>query len=196
MSTYGPTSFGVLPPILHPFDFQHHLHHYLLTRSYQQNWSVDSILHYPVSRPFGPIPAGEHHFEWRVPGNPYPVLTVSFIISPIFTTSFPITYSNTCRGIKCLYLLGNTIHPLLPNVIRNEILEVGAETDIDISPFEALLEDFLLAFYRPVSPLRNLPSPIESPLPSPLEVFYNPDTKTRSSEGCVGKYDVILDKGK
>jgi hypothetical protein len=164
MSAHNPTSFGVLPSSLPHFNFQSQIHNYFLIRSFQQNWSIGSILHYPISRPFGSTPAGEHHFQWRVPGNPSPICCVSFIVSPLFTTPFPVSFSNTRDGVRYIFILSNVIHPILPEQVEGDILTVGADSDIDISPFLYLLEDFLVDYFRPVSPVPLSPKPTLHPL--------------------------------
>src|SRR6201992_2688732 len=64
---------------LPPIDLDHHLPNYLLVCSFQKNWSLGVFVHIPVSCPaLKVLAAGNHFFEWCIPGNPYLVISVLF----------------------------------------------------------------------------------------------------------------------
>jgi hypothetical protein len=82
----------VIPP---PIGLQEQLHQnrtaYFNYRGFQQNWTVSPIVHIPLYRPGGSsIIAGEHYFEWRPAGSTLSVVSVCFVIAPIFENVAPI----------------------------------------------------------------------------------------------------------
>jgi hypothetical protein len=89
-------------------------------------------------------------------------------VAPLYTTPFPVSFSNTRCGVKNIYLFGNTIHPVFLTQLSRIFSSVGADSDVDISPFIELLEDFIVDFYHPVSPVPLTPKPTLHPLTIPI----------------------------
>jgi hypothetical protein len=99
-----------------PLNLTTYLNNYLLFRSFQLNFSKGALTHLPVYCPaFNyTFVAGNHYPEYRVPGIPYPVISVMnidfsrrilFSFSDIFTLS-PIPFY--CHELKfCLPKLHN-----------------------------------------------------------------------------------------
>ena len=89
MSLYHPLSLITpsAPPLL---DLKDNLNNYLLFRSFQKNFSDLALTHIPVYRPGfnGSLVAGDHYFDFRVKGIPYPVISITFYISPSIITLY------------------------------------------------------------------------------------------------------------
>src|SRR5579864_7514975 len=78
--SFQPSSYNPLPLPVPPIDHTSHINNYCLLRSFQKNWSLDSLVHLNVPRPaLNQLAAGEHYFEWRTAGNPFPVVSICFI---------------------------------------------------------------------------------------------------------------------
>jgi hypothetical protein len=97
MSYIHPFSL-VTPLSIPPLNLETHLPNYLLLRSFQLNFSKDALTHLPVYHPGfnNTLVAGDHYFEFRVPGIPYPVISLTFYCSPNITLPLPLTTS--CAG--------------------------------------------------------------------------------------------------
>src|SRR5579864_4681392 len=94
-------TFNPLPVPTPPIDHTAHINNYYLLRSFQKNWSLDSLVHLSVPRhAFNQLAAGEHYFEWRVAGNPFPIVSVCFIACPALESATPITYSHLATRFK------------------------------------------------------------------------------------------------
>jgi hypothetical protein len=118
MSHSHPLSL-VTPQVVPPLNLTSHLTNYLLLRSFQLNFSKDTLTHIPVYRPAfnNTLVAGDHHFEFRVPGIPYPVISVTFYCSPNITIPIPLT---TVLFIQTMH--GD--HGLMPQlIIHGEVKE-------------------------------------------------------------------------
>ena len=161
-----PYSFGTLPPNPPPLNLISHSPNYLLLRSFQKNWTRNSLIHISCYRPVFDLVAGDHYFEWRVPGNPNPVCSFLLVCAPSITVTKPIVYSAPSAnftGTSC-FLFCNIPPIELPTYIEEAILSIGADFDSDISPFVDTLQEFLDDFHRPLSP-PIIPLPLQlSPL--------------------------------
>jgi hypothetical protein len=98
MSHLHPLSL-VTPQVVPPLNLTSQLTNYSLLRSFQLNFSKDTLTHLPVYRPAfnNTLVAGDHYFEFRVPGIPYPVISVTFYCSPNITIPIPLVTS--CSGL-------------------------------------------------------------------------------------------------
>ena len=147
-------SYSELPPNPPLLNLTTHAPNYLL-RSLQKNWTYRSLIHIPIYRPALGLVAGDHYFEWRITANPAPVCTVTIFCSPAIHTDTPICYFHPSDQFKgtCCYILCCTPPDSLPDSIEGAILCVGVDTNTDISPFVDTLNNFLLDYYRPISPV-------------------------------------------
>src|SRR5579864_685062 len=156
-------TFNPLPIPTPPIDHTAHINNYYLLRSFQKNWSLDSLVHLSVPRhAFNQLAAGEHYFEWRVAGNPFPIVSVCFIACPALEGPTPITYSHLASRFKglSLYVIYHTIPDYLPCFIEDAIHELGDSLDIPTSPFITFLDEFINDFYCPISPIQP-PKPLD-----------------------------------
>ena len=163
MSLYHQLSV-VTPASPPPLDLRSNLNNYLLFRSFQTNFSDLGVVHIPVYRPGfnGSLVAGDHYFDFRVKGIPYPVISITFYISPSIITPLPTITSHQSsrfRGIEVSYFWF-TIPGRIPSKLEDLVLEFGQTSGHNLCPFLFLLDDFIEAFNRPVTP----PT---SPIPSP-----------------------------
>jgi hypothetical protein len=146
----------VTPLSAPPLNLTTHLTNYLLLRSFQLNFSQDGLTHLPVYRPAfeNTLVAGDHYFEYRVKGIPYPVISLTFYCSPNITLPLPLTSScggSTCakKEIHCFY---HTIPDTLPSAVEDLILDYAQDFGYNLVPFIIVLDSFIESFQRPVSP--------------------------------------------
>src|SRR5258708_17691817 len=99
---------------------------------------------------------------------------VTISCSPAIHTDIPICYYHSSDQFKgtCCYIICCTPPDTLPDSIEEAILCVGVDTNTNISPFVDTLNDFLLDYYQPISPV--LP-------PSSLVILY----------GCISKQALL-----
>ena len=95
--SFSPISY--LQPLslpLPPVDIRSNVNNYLVERSFYDNWTEESLVHFPLRLPAaGSISAGDHYFEWRIKGRSLPLCTVTFSILPFVNAENPICYHNT-----------------------------------------------------------------------------------------------------
>ena len=81
---------------LPPVDVENNINNYLVECSFCDNWTEESLVHFPVRHPAaGSISAGDHYFEWRIKGRSLPICMVTFSILPFVNPENPICYHNT-----------------------------------------------------------------------------------------------------
>ena len=101
--SFSPISY--LQPLSLPFppvDIRSNVNNYLVERSFCDNWTEESLVHFPVRCPAaGSISAGDHYFEWRIKGRSLPLCMVTFSILPFVDAENPICYCNTSRTGAC-----------------------------------------------------------------------------------------------
>ena len=152
--------------ILPPLDLQRSIPNYLVERSFQSNWTEGALIHFPVRRPVGnSISAGDHYFEWRVPGRSQPIATVTFSICPFLDAEVPITYLNTSprTGALNCSVFSYTVPTYLPIRIEEALLDLGdIGNGCDTASFVSYLNDFCIDYYRAVSPTSPPTNPLES----------------------------------
>ena len=152
---------------LPPLDLDRHLPNYLLVRSFQKNWSLGALVHVPVSRPaLRDIAAGDHYFEWRIPGNPHPVISVLFACCPAYDSPNPIYTAHQSPRFKGLSVLVfyHTVPHFLGSYLLNRILDVEVALGTNLTLFTKYLEDFVREFHRDPSPSLSPNAPL-----TPLE---------------------------
>jgi hypothetical protein len=117
MSRPYPSPVVIPPPIGLQEQLRQNRTAYFNYRSFQQNWTVNSIIHVPLYRPGGSsIIAGEHYFEWRPAGSTLPVVSVCFVIAPIHL-KFP---SSRFDGTSIL-ICSHWVPKELPHFVYKEI---------------------------------------------------------------------------
>ena len=161
-----PYTFGNLPPNPPPLNLLSLSPNYLLLYSFQKNWTHHSLIHISCYCPLFNLIAGDHYFKWRVSGNPNPVCSLLLVCSPSIALSHPIVYSTPSTHFKGIsgFIFCNLPPDDLPLHLEESILEVGADTNTNISPLVDILNSFLDNFHRPISP-PSIPLPLHS---SPL----------------------------
>jgi hypothetical protein len=145
----------VTPQVVPPLNLTTHLTNYLLLRSFQLNFSKDALTHIPVYRPAfnNTLVAGDHYFEFRVPGIPYPVISVTFYCSPNITIPLPLT--TTCSGIRArqeIHCFFHSIPRYIPAAVDEHILAYSASSGHNLIPLCIALDSFFESFHRPISP--------------------------------------------
>ena len=163
MRSFNSYITGVLPANPPPLDLTAFINNYYLLRSFQKNWSSRELLHITVPRPaLRDIAAGEHYFEWRIPGNPKPVVAVTLFACPAINSSNPFCFSNTSPRFdrKSIYVFYHTIPSYIPIFVEDELLQLGNKISSDLSDFLRFLDLFVEDFYRPTSPITTQPPTI------------------------------------
>jgi hypothetical protein len=145
----------VTPQVVPPLNLTTHLNNYLLLRSFQKNFSKDALTHIPVYRPAfnNTLVAGDHYFEFRVPGIPYPVISVTFYCSPNITIPLPLVA--TCSGIRArqeIHCFFHSIPRYIPAAVDEHILAYSASSGHNLIPLCITLDSFFESFHRPISP--------------------------------------------
>jgi hypothetical protein len=145
----------VTPQVVPPLDLTTHLNNYLLLRSFQKNFSKEALTHIPVYRPAfnNTLVAGDHYFEFRVPGIPYPVISVTFYCSPNITIPLPLT--TTCSGIRArqeIHCFFHSIPRYIPAAVDEHILAYSASSGHNLIPLCIALDSFFESFHPPISP--------------------------------------------
>ena len=117
--------FDALPLRVPVLNLHTHITNYLFTRSIQRNWSLNGLTHIPFSRPTldHNIAGGEHYFEQRVPGNPFPVISVCFLVCVAIDIEKPIIShgpSSRFPGISII-ISSYTIPDYLPLTVEDII---------------------------------------------------------------------------
>jgi hypothetical protein len=159
---------AVIPP---PIGLQEQLHQnwtaYFNYRSFQQNWTVSSIIHIPLYRPGGSsIIASEHYFEWRPAGSTLPVVSVCFVIAPIFENVTPIhlKFPSTRFNGTSIVICSPWVPKELPHFLLEEIEQIK---DLNLYCLDTLvntLEDLIKDFHHPLTNLHFTPTtdPLEN----------------------------------
>src|ERR1700759_4958217 len=140
---------------LPPIDLERHLPNYLLVRSFQRNWSLGALVHVPVSRPaLRDLAAGGHYFEWRIPGNPHPVISVLFVCFPAYDSPKPIYTTHQSPRFKGLSVLVfyHTIPHFLGTFILDRTTDVEQTLGAILYLFTQYLKDFIREFHHNPSP--------------------------------------------
>jgi hypothetical protein len=167
MSCPYPSPVVIPPPIGLQEQLRQNRTAYFNYRSFQQNWTVSSIIHVPLYRPGGSsVIAGEHYFEWRPAGSTLPVVSVCFVITPIFKhiapihLKFPSTRFDGTSIVICFHWV--------PKELTHFVYE-GIELIEDLNPYRLdslvhTLEDFIKDFHRPLTNLNFTPTtdPLEN----------------------------------
>jgi hypothetical protein len=140
---------------------------YFNYRSFQQNWTVNSIIHVPLYRPGGSsVIAGEHYFEWRPAGSTLPVVSVCFVIAPIFEHVAPIHLKipSTRFDGTSIIICCHWVPKELPHFVLEEVEAIEDLNLYRLDPLVNLLEDFINDFHRPLTNLNFTPStdPLEN----------------------------------
>src|SRR6201992_2094203 len=150
---------------LPPIDLDHHLPNYLSVHSFQKNWSLCAFIHVPVSRPaLWDLAASDHYFEWHIPGNPYPVISVLFACCPAYDSPKPIYSAHQSPQFKGLSVLVfyHTVPHFLGTFILDCILNVEKALGANLYLFSQYLEDFIREFHRDPSPPLSPNGPLTS----------------------------------
>jgi hypothetical protein len=159
-------TFGILPPNPPPLDLKTYLPNYLFLRSLQRNWSLNGLVHLPVSRPCfeGKLAGGEHYFEQRVPGHPFPVISICFFVSLAINIEHPIIYSSPSTHFTgtSIFVFFHSIPDVLPLEVEDLIISTSEKFDVDLRDFITFLDFFCEDYHCSISP------PLESDT-SPLE---------------------------
>jgi hypothetical protein len=164
MSHSHPLSL-ITPQVVPLLNLTTHLTNYLLLRSFQLNFSKEALTHLPVYRPAfnKTLVAGDHYFKFRVPGIPYPVISVTFYCSPNITIPIPLVTS--CSGLCCrqeIHCFFHSIPEFIPSAVEEYILAYSASSGHNLIPLLYALDTFFESYHRPISPL---PSPTQQPTP-------------------------------
>src|SRR6201992_3838403 len=152
---------------LSPIDLDRHLPNYVLVRSFQKNWSLGAFIHVPVSRPaLRDLAAGDHYFKWRIPGHPYPVISVLFACCPAYASPNLVYAAHQPPRFKGLSVLVfyHTVPHFLGTYLLNRILDVEVALGTNLTLFTKYLEDFISEFHRNPSPSQSPNAPL-----TPLE---------------------------
>jgi hypothetical protein len=154
MSFIHPNSL-VTPQVVPPLNLTTHLNNYLLLRSFQKNFSKDALTHIPVYRPAfnNTLVAGDHYFEFRVPGIPYPVISVMFYCSPNITIPIPLTTS--CSGLRArqeVHCFFHSIPEFVPSAVEEHILAYSASSGHNLIPLLYALDTFFASYHRAITP--------------------------------------------
>jgi hypothetical protein len=158
----------VIPP---PIGLQEQLHQncttYFNYRSFQQNWTVSSIIHVPLYQPGGSsVIAGEHYFEWRSAGSTLPVVSVCFVIAPIFEHVAPINlkFPSTQFDRTLIIICCHWVPKELPHFVLEEIELIEDLNLYRLDTLVHILEDFIKDFHCPLTNLNFTPptDPLEN----------------------------------
>jgi hypothetical protein len=129
---------------------------YFNYRSFQQNWTIASIIHVPLYRPGGSsVITGEHYFEWRPARSTLPVVSVCFVIAPIFEHVAPTHLklpSSRFDGTSIL-ICSHWVPQELPHFIYEEIEHIEDLNPYRLDALVHTLEDFVKDFHRPLTSL-------------------------------------------
>ena len=164
--SFSPISY--LQPLslpLPPVDIRSYVNNYLVERSFCDNWTEESLVHFPVKHPAaGSISAGDHYFEWRIKGRSLPLCMVTFSILPFVNAENPICYHNTSprTGALNCYIFFYTVPGHLPEQIENTLFNIGDQGNgCNTATFVNFLQDFCTSFYQKVSPTSPSTNPLE-----------------------------------
>jgi hypothetical protein len=164
MSCSHPLSL-ITPQVVPPLNLTTHLTNYLLLRSFQLNFSKDALTHIPVYQPAfnNTLVAGDHHFKFRVPGIPYPVISITFYCSPNITIPLPLVTS--CSGLRArqeIHCFFHSIPEFVPSAVEEHILAYSASSGHNLIPLLNHLDSFFESSHCPISPIF---SPIQQHTP-------------------------------
>ena len=127
------------------------INNYLVECSFCDNWTEESLVHFPVRCPAaGSISAGDHYFKWCIKGRSLPLCTVTFSILPFVDAENPICYCNTSSRTGALncYILFYTVPGHLPEQIENTLFDIGDQGNgCNTAAFVNFLQDFCTSFY-------------------------------------------------
>src|SRR6201992_4128003 len=124
-------------------------------RSFQKNWSLGAFIHVPVLRPaLKDLAAGDHYFEWRIPGNPYPVISVLFACCPAYDSPKPVYTAHQSPHFKGLSVLVfyHTVPHFLGSFLLDRITDIEQALGANLYLFTQYLEDFICEFHHDPSP--------------------------------------------
>ena len=155
--SFSPISY--LQPLslpLLPVDVRNNINNYLVEHSFCDNWTEESLFHFPVRRPAaGSISAGDHYFEWRIKGRSLPLCMVTFSILPFVDTENPMCYCNTSprTGALNCYIFFYTVPGHLPEQIENALFDIGDQgNNCNTAAFVNFLQDFAPLFIEKSPP--------------------------------------------
>ena len=160
--SFSPISYLQLVYLpLPPVDVRNNINNYLVERSFYDNWTEESLVHFPVGCPaVGSISARDHYFKWCIKGRSLPLCMVTFSILPFANTENPICYQNISprTGVLNCYIFFYTVPTYLPEQMEN----IGdQENGCNTAAFVNFLQDFCTQFYRKVSPTSPSTNPLE-----------------------------------
>ena len=147
--SFSPVSYLQLVSLpLPPVDVRNNINNYLVEWSFCDNWTEESLVHFPVRRPaVGSISAGDHYFEWRIKGRSLPLCTVTFSILPFVDAGNPICYQNVSprTGALNCYIFFYTVPTYLPEQTENTLYDIGDQGNgCNTAAFINFLQDFVL----------------------------------------------------
>ena len=116
--SFSPISY--LQPLaipLPPVDVRNNINNYLVEQSFCDNWTEESLVHFPVRRPAADsISAGDHYFKWHIKGRSLPLCTVTFSILPFVDAENPICYCNNMYYICVSKIISDKMEVLVVTV--------------------------------------------------------------------------------
>jgi hypothetical protein len=135
-------------------------------RSFQQNWTVSLIIHVPLYRPGGSsVIASEHYFEWIPARSTLLVVSVCFVITPIFENVAPIhlKFPSIQFDRTSIVICSHWVPKELPHFVLEEIEQIK---DLNLYCLDTLintLKDSIKDFHHSLTNLHF------SPTTDPLE---------------------------
>ena len=150
---------------LPPVNVRSDIKNYLVEHSFCDNWTEESLVHFPVRHPTaGSISVGDHYFKWHIKGKSLPLSIVTLSILPFIDTENSICYKNTSprTGALNCYIFSYTVPGHLPEKTENTLYNIGdQENSCNTATFVNFLQDFCTQLYQKVSPTSPSTNPLE-----------------------------------